>query len=138
MELDDLVCYCFRVKKRKIVNFIRQRSPRRASQVSECFGAGTGCGWCIPFLIRLHKEGMEGRIVEADDISPEEYERLRLEYQREVREGIARRNRYGGAAPPSDDMDFDAGDPDDLGSSGGIDEGNVIEPPEEDEPDWMI
>ena len=122
MELDDLVCYCFRVKKRKIVNFIRQRQPKRASQVAECFGAGTGCGWCIPFLIRLHKEGMEGRIIEADDISPEEYERLRLEYQREVREGIAARNRYGGG-------------------EGQVDESNVIEPSEREDPDdddWSV
>ena len=116
MELDDLVCYCFRVPKRKIVNFIRQRQPKRASQLSECFGAGTGCGWCIPFLIRLHREGMEGRIVEADDISPEEYERLRLEYQQDVREGRAHRNRYSGTVDESrpiepeereDDLDFD-------------------------------
>lgn len=99
MELDDLVCYCFRVRKRKIVNFIRQRQPKRASQLSECFGAGTGCGWCIPFLIRMHREGMEGRIVESDDISPEEYERLRLEYQSDVREGKASRNAYGGRVP---------------------------------------
>jgi NAD(P)H-nitrite reductase large subunit len=120
MELDDLVCYCFRVPKRKIVNFIRQRQPKRASQVSECFGAGTGCGWCIPFLIRLHREGMEGRIVEADDISPAEYERLRLEYQRDVREGRAARNRYdaaaGGARAP-----------------GEVDESRPVEPEERDD-----
>ncbi len=103
MELDDLVCYCFRVPKRKIVNFIRQRQPKRASQVSECFGAGTGCGWCIPVLIRLHREEMEGRIVEADDITPEEYERLRLEYQKDVRDGVAQRNRYGLKSPELDE-----------------------------------
>jgi NAD(P)H-nitrite reductase large subunit len=112
MELDDLVCYCFRVPKRKIVHFIRQRRPKRASQVSECFGAGTGCGWCIPFLIRLHREGMGDAVVEGVDISTEEYERLRLEYQRDVREGRARRNRY---APEGGDPlggDADADDPD--------------------------
>ena len=126
MELDDLVCYCFRVKKRKIVNFIRQRQPKRASQVSECFGAGTGCGWCIPFLIRLHREGMdiEG-IVEAEDISPEEYERLRLEYQQDIREGRVERNRYGGSM---------AGDP----ASGEVDESNVIEPRERDDEDFLF
>jgi len=129
MEMDDLVCYCFRVKKRKIVNFIRQRQPKRASQVSECFGAGTGCGWCIPFLIRLHQEGMEGRVVEAEDISPQEYERLRLEYQREVREGTSERNRYGEAASV-DPLDEDFGS---------VDESNPIEPRErDDDPDWTL
>ncbi len=124
MEPDDLVCYCFRVKQRKIVNFIRQRQPKRASQVAECFGAGTGCGWCIPFLIRLHKEGMEGRIVEADDISPAEYERLRLEYQADVREGKVGRNRHG-----------DRGGPE----TGVVDESNVIEPTErDDDSDWEL
>ena len=123
MELDDLVCYCFRVKKRKIVNFIRQRQPKRASQVAECFGAGTGCGWCVPFLIRLHREGMnEDGIVEADDISPEEYERLRLEYQQDVREGRVERNRHGDRSG----VDFDDGE---------VDESNVIEPRERDEDD---
>ena len=127
MEPDDLICYCFRVKKRKIVNFIRQRQPKRASQVAECFGAGTGCGWCIPFLIRLHKEGMEGGIVEAEDISPAEYERLRLEYQSDIREGRGSRNRYGGCG--------EAAGPE----TGIVDESNVIEPTErDDDPDWEL
>ena len=41
MDLDDTICYCFHVPKRKIVNFIGITRPRRASQVSECGGAGT-------------------------------------------------------------------------------------------------
>jgi NAD(P)H-nitrite reductase large subunit len=50
MHDDDEVCYCFHVRKRKILNFLRVRQPKRVSQLSECGGAGTGCGWCIPYL----------------------------------------------------------------------------------------
>jgi NAD(P)H-nitrite reductase large subunit len=53
MDLDDEICLCFRVTKRKVVNFIRVEKVRRVGQLSECFGAGTGCGWCRPFLERL-------------------------------------------------------------------------------------
>jgi NAD(P)H-nitrite reductase large subunit len=52
LQSDDEVCLCFHVTKRKILNYIRLRQPRVASQVSECASAGTGCGWCIPFLKR--------------------------------------------------------------------------------------
>ena len=45
MELDDEVCLCFHVTKRKLLSFLRVEQPRRAGQLSECFGAGTGCGW---------------------------------------------------------------------------------------------
>lgn len=55
MELDDEVCLCFHVSKRKLLNFMRinQSKLRRASQLSECGGAGTGCGWCVSYLRRL-------------------------------------------------------------------------------------
>lgn len=53
MELDDEVCLCFHVTKRKLVNFLRVEQPKRAGQLSECFGAGTGCGWCRGYLRRL-------------------------------------------------------------------------------------
>ena len=59
MELDDKVCYCFHVSMRKLVNFTRQTKPVKASQLSECFGAGTGCGWCVPFLKRIHENVTE-------------------------------------------------------------------------------
>ena len=36
MDLDDTVCYCFHVSKRKIVNYIRIHEPKVASQISEC------------------------------------------------------------------------------------------------------
>lgn len=56
MELDDTVCYCFHITKRKVLNFIRLHRPRVASQVAACGGAGTGCGWCVPYLKRYFQE----------------------------------------------------------------------------------
>ena len=42
MDLDDKVCYCFHVSKRKLVNFVKRERPRVPSQLSQCGGAGTG------------------------------------------------------------------------------------------------
>ncbi len=56
MELDDELCLCFHVTKRKVINFLKLEKPQRPSQLSECFGAGTGCGWCCPFLRRLWEQ----------------------------------------------------------------------------------
>lgn len=56
MELDDEVCLCFHVSKRKILNFIRIHKPQRVGRLSECFGAGTGCGWCRKLLVRLFEQ----------------------------------------------------------------------------------
>ncbi len=53
MELDEDLCLCFHVSKRKVVNFIRVEKPKRAGQLAECFGAGTGCGWCREYLRML-------------------------------------------------------------------------------------
>ncbi|MDB5342350.1 MAG: domain protein (2Fe-2S)-binding domain protein [Schlesneria sp.] len=78
MELDDTICYCFHISKRKIVNFIRVNHPRRASQLSECGGAGTGCGWCVNYLKRFFAESQEATI--ADGLTPEEYARQRAAY----------------------------------------------------------
>ncbi len=79
MELDDTICYCFHVSKRKIVNFIRIHKPRRPSQVSQCGGAGTGCGWCVSYLKRYFNEA-SGEESGADAITPEEYAQQRAEY----------------------------------------------------------
>ena len=77
MDLDDELCLCFHVTKRKVVNFIRVEKPRRAGQLSECFGAGTGCGWCRPYLKRLFEAA--GRPAEAEPTS-DEYARMRTRY----------------------------------------------------------
>lgn len=53
MNPDDEVCHCFHVTRRKLENFIRLRHVKRAEQLSECLGAGTGCGGCRPDLRAL-------------------------------------------------------------------------------------
>jgi bacterioferritin-associated ferredoxin len=56
MKLDDEVCLCFHVTRRKVTQFIRVNRPEVPSQLSECFGAGTGCGWCRPFLEKIFEQ----------------------------------------------------------------------------------
>ncbi len=102
MNLEDPVCLCFHVTRRKIINFIRVEKPKRPSQLSQCQGAGTGCGWCRSYLERLLASEIGGtqtanQFSEAnenepllDDISWDEYARQRIRY---VREG-------GGTPPP--------------------------------------
>jgi NAD(P)H-nitrite reductase large subunit len=79
LELDDTICYCFHVSKRKIVNFIRIHKLRRPSQVSQCGGAGTGCGWCVSYLKRYFAESQHGPTAE-ERLTPEEYARQRAAY----------------------------------------------------------
>jgi bacterioferritin-associated ferredoxin len=82
LELDDTICYCFHVTKRKILNYLRIHRPRVASQLSECGGAGTGCGWCVPYLKRYFAEVCQEKTAEPDKLTPEEYARQRAEYVR--------------------------------------------------------
>ncbi len=63
---DDELCLCFHVTQRKVTNFLRVEKPVRASQMSECFGAGTGCGWCRPFLQKLFEAAKQGEAAPAD------------------------------------------------------------------------
>ena len=70
---DRKVCYCFHISQRKLINFIRIERPRVASQLSECGGAGTGCGWCIPFLKQLFRQSATGGVTELEMLTPEEY-----------------------------------------------------------------
>ena len=39
MELDDELCLCFHVSKRKVVNYLRIHQPRVPSQLADCGGA---------------------------------------------------------------------------------------------------
>ena len=82
MNLDDKVCYCFHVTRRKLVNFVRRTRPKVASQLSQCGGAGTGCGWCIPFLKQLHRQAVTGGATELELLTPAEYEQRRAAYVR--------------------------------------------------------
>jgi bacterioferritin-associated ferredoxin len=82
MDLDAKVCYCFHVTRRKLLNFLRIEKPRVASQLSQCAGAGTGCGWCIPFLKQLFHQDSQGGAIELEQLTPEEYARRRALYIR--------------------------------------------------------
>ena len=75
MSPDDPVCLCFHVNRRKVEAYLRVHQPKRASQLSECGGAGTGCGWCVPYLRRLFEKGAD-----AININPEKYASARQGY----------------------------------------------------------
>jgi len=100
MQPDDELCLCFHVTQRKVANYLRIEKPRRVAQLSECYGAGTGCGWCRPFLERMFTASQAsatgggdaevGNAVSADLPDAADYARERGKY---VREG-------GGTPPP--------------------------------------
>ena len=82
MELDDELCLCFHVTKRKVINFLRVERPQRESQLADCHGAGTGCGWCRPFLKKLFEASRTGTMQNTELPTPETYARGRGEYVR--------------------------------------------------------
>lgn len=82
MNDDDHVCLCFRVSKRKIVNYCRREQPPVASLISDCLQAGTGCGWCVPYLKRLHDQVAHGEADPDLPVNPEEYARKRSAYRK--------------------------------------------------------
>ncbi len=82
MDIDQKVCYCFHITRRKLLNFARLYRPKVASQLSECGGAGTGCGWCIPFVKQIFEQTVRGGETDLEELTPEEYERRRAEYIR--------------------------------------------------------
>jgi bacterioferritin-associated ferredoxin len=100
MQLDDEVCLCFHVSKRKILNHLRVHRPRVPSQLSGCAGAGTGCGWCIPFLKKYFEAAKLDQQAASDDVSAQDYARGRGRYLREGK-GIA----APGATPPPEDLE---------------------------------
>ena len=93
MDPDDELCLCFHVTRRKVENFIRLEAPRRVGQLADCYGAGTGCGWCRPFLERLFDAAQQASAEGGDPNLPTaaEYARGRTTY---VRAG-------GGTPPPA-------------------------------------
>jgi len=82
-HVEDELCVCFHVARAKVIRWVKRERPRVVSQVSECLSAGTGCGWCIPFLTKIHEDVMAGREPEPQ-MSREEYLRRREEYRRRV------------------------------------------------------
>lgn len=94
MQPDDELCLCFHVTVRKVRNWLRIHRPQRPGQISDCFGAGTGCGWCRPYLERLfHEAALEAPNAgtspgdQADQLSglpdPDEYRKNRKLWIRE-------------------------------------------------------
>lgn len=79
MNPDDEICYCYHVSMRKLVNFSRRVRPRRASQMTECLSAGTGCGWCIPFLRRIAEDPDSFSL---DSLDADAYAEQRSAYRR--------------------------------------------------------
>ena len=77
------LCICFHVPTRKVVNFCRKRRPPVPSQLSECFGAGTGCGWCVPYLKAIHNEVVRGG-PPAEVPDAETYRAMRRQYHRDT------------------------------------------------------
>ena len=79
------LCVCFHVPLNKVTKFVRLNRPRVASQLSECYGAGTGCGWCIPFLEKIF-EAMQADPSREPDVglSQEEYLARRREYHARI------------------------------------------------------
>ncbi len=81
MNLDDPICLCFRVSRRKIISYLRIHQSRFASQLSECGGAGTGCGWCIPILQQLFARSQNQPIdLNLDQLDFQQYQQDRGVY----------------------------------------------------------
>lgn len=81
MGPDDHVCLCFHVPLGKVKSYIRREDPPVASLISECLGAGTGCGWCIPVLRMLHRQHTNGQPMEVR-VDPEAYASGRRTYHK--------------------------------------------------------
>jgi NAD(P)H-nitrite reductase large subunit len=90
MELDDEVCLCFHVSKRKVLNYLRIEKPRRVGQLSDCYGAGTGCGWCRKLLERYFEAWQAGQAEMASEPDSSAHAQGRSAY---VKSG-------GGTPPP--------------------------------------
>ncbi len=80
MNDDQPICLCFDVSRRKVQQFIRTQKPKTPSQLSECFGAGTGCGWCRTYLKQL----WESEAPESETLpDPQDYATARQRYRDE-------------------------------------------------------
>lgn len=82
MQLDDELCLCFHVTKRKVINYLRVEQPQRESQLADCHGAGTGCGWCRPFLKKLFQASRNESDASPDLPDAEQYAAGRTTYVR--------------------------------------------------------
>jgi len=58
------ICACKQVGRKRITEAIRQQGLTSVDDISECTGAGTGCGTCVPELQQILDEELQLR---ADD-----------------------------------------------------------------------
>ena len=80
---DAEVCVCFHVKRRKIEAWCRREKPKVVSLISQCLSAGTGCGWCVPFLTAIRDEVCAGG-ARVDLPTRAEYLAKRREYHHRI------------------------------------------------------
>jgi NAD(P)H-nitrite reductase large subunit len=80
MKLDDELCLCFHVTRRKVINYLRIEKPKKVAQLSDCFGAGTGCGWCRPLLQKLFEQAQQGNEKDLQLPAAEECTDSRTQY----------------------------------------------------------
>lgn len=78
MNLDDDICYCYHVSMRKLIHYARRVRPERPSLMTGCLNAGTGCGWCIPFLVKI---AQNPDTFALDDVTSEQYAEQRKSYR---------------------------------------------------------
>lgn len=79
MKPADDVCLCFHVPLVKIRTYLNREDPPVASLISECLGAGTGCGWCVPYLKDLHQQHRDGQVPTIEGTA-QDYTEGRLRY----------------------------------------------------------
>lgn len=80
---DREICLCFHVPLNKIVKYVRLHDPKVASELANCYGAGTGCGWCIPFLTKIYEQVKAGEDP-TPEMSAAEYRARRAEYRKSL------------------------------------------------------
>ena len=80
MEPDEDVCLCFHVTRRKLEQYLLVTQPSRASQLSECGGAGTGCGWCVRILENMFAHYQSGNPEELEFPTSAEHAEDRQDY----------------------------------------------------------
>jgi bacterioferritin-associated ferredoxin len=99
-ELDDPeICLCFHVHHRKLSNWIRVERPQRAAQLSECYGAGTGCGWCRRVLEMMFLAAQDSASPTPELPDPQAYRRQRQEYLRQKGRTLGTGEGLGGGPP---------------------------------------
>ncbi len=81
MKPQDDVCLCFHVPLVKVRTYLSRENPPVASLISECLGAGTGCGWCVPYLKELHKQHQSGQLPTIEG-SAADYAEGRLKFNK--------------------------------------------------------